>query len=412
MKILFRRILLVLFFVAVIAAIGYGLMPVPLEVDMAEAQIGSIQVTVDQDGKTRIQERYIVSTPLAGRLLRIELDPGDEIEAGKTLLATVEPRNPELLDARTVAQAEARVKAAEAALERMEPTIDELEAAQEFAEAELQRVRQARLANPASVSESEVQSKLLDYRSRTAMLRSARHNQDIARFELEQARAALLRSRPQEELEAAGIHTENALENGWNFTIRSPIDGRVLRVFQESSGVVAAGTSLLELGDPNDLEVEIDVLSRDAVKVKPGHTVLLEHWGGDRTLHGRVRLVEPSAFTKISTLGVEEQRVNVIVDLLDPLEERQALGDGFRVEARIIVAQASEVLKIPTSALFRVDDDWAAFKVVEGVAQLTRVQVGMNNGLEAEIKEGLAPGDLVVVHPGDNVLDGTLVEQR
>jgi HlyD family secretion protein len=197
-------------------------------------------------------------------------------------------------------------------------------------------------------------------------------------------------------------------------------------VFQESSAVVTAGTNLLELGDPSDLEVEIDVLSREAVKIKPDAPVLLEHWGGNEVLHGSVRLVEPAAFTKISTLGVEEQRVNVIVDLLDPPAQREALGDGFRVEARIVIAQAADVLKVPTSALFRVGDKWAVFRVDKnGVARETIVEIGLQNGLEAEVverkaeaspspgtPEPLGEGDWVVTHPGDNIADGTKVVSR
>ena len=200
---------------------------------------------------------------------------------------------------------------------------------------------------------------------------------------------------------------------GWNFTIRSPISGRVLRVFQESSAVVTAGMSLLELGDPVDLEVEIDVLSSDAVKIKPGAHVMLEHWGGEEVLNGRVRLVEPSGFTKISTLGVEEQRVNVIVDLIDPIEKRATLGDGFRVEARIVVAEANDVLRIPASSLFRPSStDWAVFRVVDGLATETKVEVGNQNGLEAEIVAGLNEGDQVIVHPSDQIADGVAVAAR
>jgi HlyD family secretion protein len=169
---------------------------------------------------------------------------------------------------------------------------------------------------------------------------------------------------------------------------------------------------LLEVGDPSDLEVEIDVLSREAVKIRADATVLLEHWGGDKVLNGQVRLVEPSAFTKISTLGVEEQRVNVIVDLVDPPQQREALGDGFRVEARIVVAEAADVLKVPTSALYRVGDKWAVFHVKDGVAHETLLTLGLQNGLEAEVREGLAEGELVVTHPGDNITDGVKVAPR
>jgi len=405
MKSVFRKLLTWVFLLAILAAVGYGLIPAPVRVDLADVSSGSLQVTVDQDGKTRIRERYVVSAPLAGRLLRIGMDPGDAVETGNTLLAVVEPSDPALLDARTIAQAEALVKAAEAALQRMVPTLEQRQIAQEFAESELKRARDVREKNNSAVTQSELDSKLLEYRTQTALTRAARFAQEIAQFELDQAKAALIRFRPQNNGDRNANHDRN-------FLIHSPITGRVLRVFQESSAVVQAGTSLLELGDPTDLEVEIDVLSRDAVKIPDGAQVLLEHWGGKRTLQGRVRLVEPSAFTKISTLGVEEQRVNVIVDLIDPPDDRQALGDGFRVEARIIVAEATDVLKVPTSALFRVDESWAVFSVVDGIALQRTVQLGLQNGLEAEVLGGLTAGDVVVVHPGDDVQHGSAVQQR
>jgi HlyD family secretion protein len=254
---------------------------------------------------------------------------------------------------------------------------------------------------------------------------------------LEQAKAALMRSRPRPDAAApangalatqprkdfalngngnvpdgaAPAAAEDDL-NGWNFPIYSPINGSVLRVMQESSAVVMPGTALVELGDPSDLEVEIDVLSRDAVRIHPGDLVLLEHWGGVRPLEGRVRVVEPSGFTKISTLGVEEQRVWVIVDLIDPPKQRPTLGDGFRVEARIVIDEAENVLRVPTSALFRVKDKPAVFRVEGGVAHQQLLKVGRQNGLEAEIVEGLSEGDEIVLHPSDQIEDGVKVKQR
>jgi HlyD family secretion protein len=427
MKVAIRRILLIAAAAAVLGAIALGMRPAPVEADLAKVTRGLIRETVDQDGKTRIRERYIVSAPLAGRLLRIGLDPGDKVEAGKTILAQIEPRDPELLDARAVLQAEANVKAAEAKLRRTTPMLEEAVAAQEYAEGELTRLREARRGSQGAVAESQVESALMDYRMRSAVVRSAQHAEEIARFELAQAQAALLRSRPREDdgtdvdggVEDSGENDAGVAAtdqppptNGWHFTIPSPIAGRVLRVLQESGGVVVAGANLIEIGDPSDLEVEIDVLSREAVKIRPDAPVLLEQWGGDEALNGRVRLVEPSAFTKISTLGVEEQRVNVIVDLLDPPSQRESLGDAFRVEARIVVAQASDVLKTPTSALFRVGDRWAVFCVTGGVARQQIVKLGLQNGLEAEVVEGLDEGDLVVTHPGDNIVDGAKVVSR
>jgi HlyD family secretion protein len=200
--------------------------------------------------------------------------------------------------------------------------------------------------------------------------------------------------------------------NGWNFPIYSPINGSVLRVLQESSAVVTPGTPLVELGDPSDLEVEIDVLSRDAVKIHSGDLVLLEHWGGQKPLEARVRVVEPSGFTKISTLGVEEQRVWVIADLVDPPDQRLTLGDGFRVEARIVIDEAQNVLRVPTSSVFRVKDKPAVFLVKDGVAHQQEVKIGRQNGLEAEIVEGLVEGDEIVLHPSDQIEDGVKVRQR
>lgn len=386
----------------VVGGLGYAFWPEPADVDLATVERGPLQVTVDEDGKTRIREKYVVSAPLAGRLLRINMEAGDPVEAGKTLLATIEPRDPDLLDARTIAQSEARVKAAEAALKKMEPTMEKVRAAQAFAEAELARARKAGSA----VSRSELENAEYEYRETSEDLRSTRIQNEIAQFELEQAEAALLRTRPRDN---DGASSGNG---GWTFTIYSPIDGQVLRVLQESSAVVNAGTPLLELGNPLDLEAEVDVLSRDAVQIKPGARVLLEHWGGNHVLQGRVRLVEPSGFTKISTLGVEEQRVNVIVDFVDPPEARQTLGDGFRVEARIVIDEADDVLKVPTSALFRVGKQSAVFQVVDGIVHQEIVEIGRQNGLEAEVLKGLAAGDQVVVHPSDQIEDGVVVRKR
>jgi len=425
MRTFVRRVALVLFLIALAGAIVYGMWPAPVEADLAKVVRGSIRETVDQEGKTRIRERYIVSAPLAGRLSRIELDPGDEVEAGETVLASIEPRDPELLDERARRQAEANVKAAEARVEQTAPLLEEALANLEFAEADLKRAQQARLVNRQAVTQSEIENKEMLVRTRSALVRSARHAQDIAAFELAQARAALVRSTPQGE-SPDGEEQDDAVggngpptpapypqpDDAWRFTIPAPINGRVLRVFQESAAVVTAGTQLLEIGDPLDLEIEIDVLSRDAVKIAPGADVFLEHWGGDKALNGEVRLVEPSGFTKISTLGVEEQRVNVIVDLVDPPHERRALGDGFRVEARIVVAEAENVLKAPVSALFRVGDDWAVFRVEDGVARQRIVKLGLQNGLEAEVIDGLAEGDQLVTHPADNITDGVRVTPR
>ena len=396
-----RRILVLLIAAVVVASIVYAFQPQPVGVDLARVTRGPLQVTIDEDGKTRIKERYIVSAPLAGRLLRIDMDPGDAVVSGISLLATIEPSDPELLDARALAEAEARVKATEASLQRTAPALEQARAALEFAETELARV--LRLDEKRAISRQEVDDARLAFRLRTEEFRAASFAQDIARYELQQAQAALTRTRPATD--------ENPHAN-WQFEIRSPIDGRVLRVLQESAAVVSAGTPLLEVGDPADLEIEIDVLSTDAVRVTPGAKVWIEHWGGDRPLVGTVRLVEPSAFTKISALGVEEQRVNVIADFVDPPAERPTLGDGFRVEARIVTWENESVLRVPSSALFREGTQWAVFVVDGGRAALRKVKLGRRNNLESEVLDGLSQDEQVVVHPSDRIRNGVAVRPR
>lgn len=405
MKRWIKRIISTLALGAFIAALVYAFLPKPVAVDLAQVSHGALQVYVEEDGKTRLRDRYTVSAPLAGRLLRIKLDPGDVVPPGQTV-AVIEPLDPALLDPRALAQAEARVKSAEATLDKAGPTLEAAQAGLDLAETEYARA--ADLYEKKALAKTELDLKTMQKRTRTAEYRAARHAEEVARFELELAKAALLRSRPGSD----GV-SENA-----QFEIPAPPltgSGRVfhvLRVFQESAGVVTPGTALLELGDPSDLEVEIDVLSSDAVKIRPGTRVLLEQWGGDEPLAGRVRLVEPSGFMKISALGVEEQRVNVIVDFHSRDEIPPALGDGYRVEAKIIIWEKEDVLRVPTSALFRQGEAWAVFRVEQGKATLRSVRIGRRNGLHAEVLEGLAPDDTVIVHPSDKVVDGVMVAPR
>lgn len=384
----------------VVAAIVYALWPKPIPVDFDSVARGPMEVTVDEEGKTRIKERYVVSAPLAGRLRRIALKAGDRVEAGKTVVAVIEPSDPALLDVRSLAETAARVKAAEASARQAAPNLERAKTALEFAQSDHRRVRQLRERGGSTQQEEENVEMLV--RTRTEEFKAAQFAEQIANYEFELAKAALVRSKPDGE----------ASSDPTNFEIRSPIDGRVLRVLQESAGVVTPGTELITLGDPRDLEVEIDVLSSDSVAIKPGASVRFEHWGGEQPLLGRVRLIEPAGFTKVSALGVEEQRVWVLADFVDPPAKREALGDGYRVEARIVVWQRDDVLKVPASALFRQGDDWAVFRNVDGRAQLTHVKIGRNNGIEAEVLDGLADGDVVIAHPSDKVVDGIGIRQR
>ena len=385
----------------VVALLTYSFWPRPVDVEVVRLTRGPLRVTVDEDGKTRIKERYVVSAPLAGRLVRIALRPGDRVLAGKTMLAVIEPGDPALLDARARAEAEARVKAAEAARKQAVPKLERARYAHDLAVKELQRHRSMVIGR--ETTRQDVEAAESKERMCQEDIKASQFAMQIADFELDQARAALKRTRDQ--------RSPSDLD-GWRFEIPAPVDGRVLRVFQESSAIVTPGQRLLEVGDPTDLEVEVDVLSGDAVKVAPGAKVFLEHWGGDAPLLAQVRLVEPSGFMKVSALGVEEQRVNVIIDFLDPPAKRTRLGDAYRVEARIVVWSADDVLKAPAGALFRSGDDWAVFVIEDGRARLRRVQVGRGNALETEITAGLDEGATVILHPGDKIQDGTRVKAR
>lgn len=394
MKITLTKLLVGLFALAVVGAVAHGLRPVPVEVDLVEVGRGELVVTVDEDGKTRVRDRYTVSAPVAGRLRRVLLRPGDRVAAGQTVLAVLEPREPELLDARTRAQAEARVRVAEAAVQRAAAGLERGKVQHAFALAELERTE--RLRRGKSTSAGDVDRAREAARLAEQDARAARFAARVAEFELLQARAALM---PEPSQAARPLE------------LRSPIDGTVLRVFQESEAVLGPETRLMELAELERLEVEIDVLSSDGARIATGARVMLDHWGGP-TLAARVRRVEPSAFTKVSALGVEEQRVNVIADLVDPPAKRAGLGDGFRVDARIVLSEGQDVLKAPTSALFRDAGKWAAFIFEAGKARRRMLEVGRSTALEAEVLGGLAQGERVIVHPGDRVKDGAEVVER
>lgn len=400
MKTWLRRLVPLSVALLILAGVVYGFWPRPVEADLGTVTRGPMRVTVDEEGKTRVRERYVVSAPLNGSLLRTPLKAGSVVEAGKTIVATIDPVDPSILNPREKAIALEQVHSAEAAQQQAAARVTVARKEHELAVTLLERARKSRAAGGASVEDVQVAESREQVRAEE--VRSAQAAERIAAFNLLVARAALIEGDPKSALPANGRRE-----------VRSPIDGVVLKVFQESAAVVAPGNPILTLGDPTDLEIVIEVLSTDAVRIAPGNRVVIERWGGEHPLAGRVRLVEPAARTKVSALGVEEQRVNVIADFLDPLEKRARLGDEYRVDARVIVWEAADVLRVPAGALFRgADGGWAVFAVRDGTARATPVRIGRSNGLEAEVLEGLAPDDVVVLHPSDRVKDGVRVTGR
>lgn len=380
---------------ALLAALAWGFWPRAAPVETAQATRGPLAVTVEEEARTRVKERYVLHAPVAGQLRRIELKVGDPAPA-EGVLARLDPALPAVLDPRSRAEAEARVAAARAELDRREAGARQAEAEADLAVAEFTRIEG--LLARRLVSQREFDQAQATLQSREAGRRAAASAVLVGRYELEAARAALRYT-------AAGA----AGRPVGTVELRSPVDGRVLHVHQESAGVVAAGQPLLEIGDVGELEVEAELLSRDAVSVQPGGRVRFERWGGDLPLEGVVRVVEPTGFTKVSALGVEEQRVRVIVDLSSPPQAWLRLGDGYRVEATFVIWERDDALSVPASAVFRRDGGHAVFVVEGGRARVRAVVPGHGSGLLTEILEGLTPGETVVVHPGEAVADGVRV---
>jgi HlyD family secretion protein len=392
MKPVSKKVLLYTVPAVLIAAFIVALRPGPLPVDLAAAVRGPLRVTLDEEGETRVRERFVVSSPVAGRILRIELEPGDPVTPGQ-VLAVVRPGAPQPLDARTRANLQAQVQAAEAALGRARAGRERAQAELGLAQAEHQRF--AALESQGILSRDRLEVAKVNVETREALLAAAEAETRMAQHQLEAARASLL--------ESAGEGTGASVE------VRAPSAGRVLRRLRESETVVAAGEPLLEVGDAKNLEVIADFLSTDAAQLRPGMAAELEPTPG-KVLLGTIRTIEPSGFTKISALGVEEQRVNVVLRLDNPPEDW--LADGFRVEVRAVVWEAKDVLKVPTSALFRDAQGWTAYVEKDGKATTRRLEVGWQNGLEAEIRGGLAAGEKVILHPSADVKDGAAVAGR
>jgi HlyD family secretion protein len=389
-----RTTFLVLLGVAIIGAIVWALRPQPVHVDLAAVERGELEVAVEEDGRTRVRDRHTVLAPVSGTLRRIEWEAGDRVEAGE-VLARIDGPEAGVPDARTEAQLRTRFEAARAGVERARAMVEVAEAG--LVEARDEVRRQEILQGTGGGSESALARARAMLSAREAELRSARFGVQAAEGEVEDLRLALQRPT------ATGAEP---------LTLRAPVTGTVLRVTRESGGAVAPGEVLMEVGEPAALEAVVDLLSADAVRVPDGALAFLTRWGGDEELEARVRRVEPSGFTRVSALGIEEQRVNVILEPVGNGPGWARLGDGFRVEARIVLERADDVLRAPAGAVFRLGEGWAVFRATDGRLEEVLVEVGRRTPAWIEILSGLEEGDRVVVYPGDRAADGARFTER
>jgi len=395
-KHLVRRMLSWLGIISLIALVVWGLWPKPIIIETGGVFRSPLTVRISEEGKTRVRNRYVMAAPVAGKMRRVMLKPGDAVEADKTILTVIEPVAAPLLDPRARAQAEAVVAMQEAARKKVNESLDAARTLQKRAESERDRIRAVKSEGMISMSDRdriEAEASV-----KAAEVRAMEFSLQVTEYELAQARVVL--ERPDT------ITTGNLVE------VKSPVRGVVLRVMQESETVVNAGMAILEIGDPTDIEIESEILSRDAVAIKPGDSVDIEQWGGTTPLKGRIRRVEPAAFTKISALGVEEQRVIVLSDLIDMPAAAQTLGDRFRVETRVAIWHSDDVLIVPSGALFRAGNEWKTFVYRNGRACLTLIEAGHSDGRLTEVLKGLQAGNKVLLHPPDTVKDNSQVAER
>ncbi len=392
------RILYLALALLLAAGIGYGFMPRPVPVELVEVRRGDLVVTVEEEGRTRVRERYVLAAPVAGQARRIFLKVGDTVAAGQ-VVARIEPARAASLDPRSRAQARSRVEAAEAALLAARETARAAAAEARLAEQELAWAES--LGKVSFVSQSVVDQARSRLQAGQASRQAADYRVQVAGHEVAVARAALTEPGTPGSAGAPSI-----------LEVKAPVAGRVLAVPHESEGVVQAGQTLIEIGNPASLEVLAEVLSSAAVRIRVGARVMLDRWGGPGALEGRVRVVEPAGFTKVSALGVEEQRVRVLADIVSPPGQWQALGDGYRVEAAFVLWEGRDRLLAPASALFRQGEGWALYVAEEGRARLKAVTLGERNGRHAEVLGGLKAGDPVIAHPDEKIVDSVRVRAR
>lgn len=394
-----RLIKIMLVFIA-IALLVFAFIPEKIQVDLISVQKGDLTVSVEGEGKTRIHDIYTIYTPIDGRITRLESNAGDRVTAGKTIIANMYPSNPTFLDKRSEIQAKADISGAEAALELASSRVRQAQAQLKFDQSEYKRAQA--LFNNNMISTAELERAEIKLTMQQAEQDTSLANRALMKSRLKAAQAELLQPESTSEIEGETCQ----------ICIYSPVNGYVLRLLHKSESIIPAGTALVEIGDPKDLEVNIEMLSTNAVKVKIGDKAFIKRWGGSDDLAAIVKVIEPSGFTKISALGVEEQRVNVILSLTDPYDKWQSLGDAFRVEAEIVIDHLKGINKVPLSALFRQNGLWSVLKVIDGEVILQAVEVGKRNNFFAEITQGLAVGEQVVIHPNNSIEVGMNVIQR
>ncbi len=393
-----RRVLVITVGVLVALALVYGFMPKSVSVDAVAARRGPLRVTVEEEGRTRVKDRFVVSAPVPGYLRRVDLEVGDVVSKGRQI-AELEPLRSTVLDPRSRAEAEASAASARAALEAAKEKARAATADAEYARE--RNVRMKKLAGDGFISKDDLEQSDSEAKKSEATRLSAEAAVTAAQADLEKAQSVLRYSA-----------AEHEPGSGKTVVVRAPVSGRVLKLHRESEGVVNSGDAIVDIGNPRLLEVKAEVLSADAVKIRKGTPVVFERWGGDKPLSGRVRVVEPAGFTKISSLGVEEQRVLVIVDFTSPVEVWEGLGDAYRLDTSFIIWEGKDVLQAPASALFRKGEDWSLFAIENKRARLRTVEVGHRNGLSAEVLSGLKEGEMIVAHPDDQIKDGAKVKVR
>lgn len=393
-----RKYILILFVLLLVGLLIYGFWPKSVSVETISVMRGPFQVTIEEEGKTRVKDRFKISAPVAGTMHRVDFEVGDTVSAGEKL-CEITPLKSILLDPRSKAEAEDRVAAAEAALRTAQARVIADKASAEFAQAEYERIK--KIFDKKLIALSALERTESEKRRTAANLESSRYAVETARYTLQEARNAL------------GHFASSDEEFGEHVVVHAPVDGQILAIYRESEGTVAAGQVLMEIGDAHALEVIVEVLSRDAVRIQPGMPVEFTRWGGEQPLEGRVQVIEPSGFTKISALGVEEQRVRIIVAFTSPPEIWSRLGDGYRVDTQFILWQGDDVLQIPQNALFRHENGWAVFVATKADrAELRMVEPGKRSGLRAQILSGLKEGETVITHPDEQLVQGGRIRRE